>query len=214
MSTSQLQLYNAALTICGERHLASLTEDREPRRLLDHVWSHNGIKACLEKGQWGFAMRTLRIDYDTTVSPDYGYIRAFSKPSDWVVTSSVCSDEYFNVPLTRYEDEAGYWYADLDEIYVRFVSNDANYGGDLSLWSASFVDYVSASFAAKIILKLTSDDKRLAEVKKLEKQYLSEAKSISAMGNPQRFPAPGNFVTSRGRSSSSRDRGNRGQLIG
>jgi len=41
MSTSRLKLYNDALTACGESHLASLTEDREPRRLLDHVWDEN-----------------------------------------------------------------------------------------------------------------------------------------------------------------------------
>jgi hypothetical protein len=38
MSASKLKLYNDALGILGERRLASLTENREPRRVLDEVW--------------------------------------------------------------------------------------------------------------------------------------------------------------------------------
>jgi hypothetical protein len=120
-------LYNSALTICGERTLASLTEDREPRRLLDLVWDNDGVKTCLEGGQWKFAMRTIRIDFSTTITPDFGYKRAFEKPSDWCATSALCSDEYFSSPLTEYVDENNVWYAELDEIYVRYVSDDSAY---------------------------------------------------------------------------------------
>jgi hypothetical protein len=50
---------------------------------------------------------------------------AFAKPTDWVDTSAVCQDEYFRVPLLQYADEVGYWFADLDEIYVKYVSDGA-----------------------------------------------------------------------------------------
>lgn len=80
--TTQLDIYNGALLHCGERFLASLTEQREPRRLLDRVWSSNGVKTCLEQGQWNFAMRTIQIDYDPSIAPSFGYARAFQKPND------------------------------------------------------------------------------------------------------------------------------------
>jgi hypothetical protein len=213
MSTSRLKIYKAALTICGERTIADLTEDREPRRLLDEVWDNQGVDACLEMAQWKFAMRSVRIDYDADVTPDYGFQRAFTKPDDWVVTSALCSDEYFRTPLTRYVDETGYWYSDIDEIYVRYVSNDASYGSDLSLWPATFADFVAANFATKIIMKLTTDEKKRESVIKWESKQLKTAKNKDAMAGPQQFPAPGNFVSSRTRGGR-RDRGNRGQLIG
>lgn len=213
MATSRLEIYNMALTICGERILASLTEDREPRHLLDLVWDNDGVDACLEMGQWKFAMRSVRIDYDTDVTPEYGYQRAFSKPDDWIVTSAFCSDEYFTTPVTRYVDEAGYWFADIDEIYLKYVSNDTSFGNDLSLWPASFAQYVAAYFASQIILKLTADEKKRDGVMKWEERKLKTAKSKDAMAGPQQFPAPGNWVGSRGRRTG-RDRGNRGQLIG
>ncbi len=214
MATTRLKLYNSALTICGERHIASLTEDREPRRLLDHIWDNDGVNACLEMAQWKFAMRSVRIDYDADVTPDYGFRRAFTKPSDWIITSAFCYDEYFTNPVTRYVDETGYWYSDVEEIFIKYVSDDITYGGDLSLWPATFEDYVAANFATKIIMKLTSDEKKRDSVIKWEERQLKTAKNKDAMAGPQQFPAPGNFVNSRYRLRTRRDRGNRGQLIG
>ena len=52
MAMNLLALYNIALFAIGERAIASLTESREPRRLLDEVWSRGvgATTACLEQG--------------------------------------------------------------------------------------------------------------------------------------------------------------------
>ncbi len=39
MAVDQLSLYNRALLIMGQRFLSDLSEEREPRRLLDQVWN-------------------------------------------------------------------------------------------------------------------------------------------------------------------------------
>lgn len=216
--TTRLELYNAALLICGERFISSLTEDREPRHLLDHVWDNDGVKQCLESGQWRFAMRAVRLDYDTAIDPEFGYRRAFSKPTDWCATAAVCSDEYFNAPLTQYIEETGYWFCDLDELYVRYVSNDSSFGGDLSLWPAKFADFVATFFASKIILKLTSDEKKRNAILHPRDGLLvrarKEAKSLDAMAGPTVFPARGSWVSSRGTGWGRRDRGSRSNLTG
>lgn len=213
--TTKLDIYNGALLLCGERFLNSLTENREPRRLLDRVWSSNGIKTCLEKGQWNFAMRTVQLDYDSSVEPDFGYNRAFEKPSDWVLTSSMCCDEFLREPLTRYWDEAGYWYSDLDTLYVRYVSDDALYGMDMNKWPDSFREYVEEFFANKIIRKLTnSNEEEAASMKRLKDKLLT-AKSRAAMAEPTNFPARGAWSRSRNRFPNRRDGGgNTGNLIG
>jgi len=159
-------------------------------------------------------MRNVKLDYDTDITPSYGFIRAFLKPTDWVLTSAMCYDEYFNTPITRYAHENGYWYADVDELYIKYVSNGTTYGFDYSLWPATFTDFVAAHFAKKIIMKLTADEKKRDSVIGWEKKQMNLAKSNDAMAGPQQFPAPGNFVGSRSRLGSRRDRGNRGQLIG
>ncbi len=220
--TDRLSIYNDALLMVGERSLASLTEEVEARRLLDVVWNHDGVDACLEEAQWEFAMRTARIDYDPGITPDYGYSRAYDKPSDWILTSAFCSDEFFRVPILRYVDEAGYWYSDYDSVYVRYVSNDASYGGDLSLWPRSFTEFVVAHFASKIVLKLTSDQNKLAlflnpqnPQHSIRGRALLQAKSRCAMASPTQISATGRWSGARTRGSYRGDGGNfGGNLIG
>ena len=213
--TDRLSIYNGALLVCGERFLSTLTENREPRRLLDQVWASNGVKTCLERGQWNFAMRTVQIDYDPGVEPAFGYARAFQKPSDWVLTSSLCADEFFRSPLTRYFDEAAYWYSDLDTLFVRYVSNDDTYGGDLNAWPESFREYVEAYFASKIIVRLSNSESELVRVEKIRDARLKTAKSRAAMAEPTSFPARGNWGLARNRFPARRDGGGTsGNLIG
>jgi len=219
--TDKLSVFNDALLLLGERTLSGLTEEREPRRLLDQVWDNGAVNSCLERGQWYFAMRTVRIDFDPAVSPDFGYQYAFDKGSDWIITSAVCSDEYFRWPITRYTDENGYWYADEQEIYVKYVSNDVAYGNDLSIWPISFKDYVSAYLASKIVMKISGgDDKMLVYLTGNDgdggylKKSLDFAKSKAAMALPTTFPARGSWSNARHRGRR-QDGGNRsGPLIG
>lgn len=214
MGTTRLQVYNAALFICGERQLASLTENRQPRFLLDSQWNDQGILHCLEKGQWIFATRASKLDYDPTLQPTFGYRRGFIKNTDWVSTTAVCQDEYYRNPLTQYADEAGVWFADLDIIYVKYVSSDPAFGMNLALWPSSFADYVGAHFAAKIVNSLTGDKEKRLEVQEEEKRQLFNAKSMDNKAQPTRFPAQGSWSRARHGNSNWRDGGNRGSLIG
>jgi len=215
MST-KLDFFNGALLICGERFLASLTEAQETRRLLDHVWDvEDGVRNCLERGQWYFAMRTIQIDYDSGVTPDYGYSRAFVKPDDWVITSALCTDEFFRNPQTRYVDEAGYWYSDVDTLYVRYVSDDVGYGRDYSKWPGQFRDLVEAHLAKKIIHKIKNSEEERERVLKIYKDALREAKNNSLMAEPTKFMPTGGWVRARSRYPSRRDGGNTtGNLTG
>lgn len=210
---SKLTVYNGALRECGERKLSSLTENREPRRVLDSVWDNDFIRQCLSEALWNHAMRTVELTYSPSLSPEFGYRYAFDKPTDWLRTASVCSDDRFTAPLLQYNDEAGYWFADLETIYVRYVSDDPEYGADLSLWPAKFTEYVETKLAAKSAKRITGSDSEAARIDKLAKDKLKGARSVDAMNEPTKFAPEGSWVSSRG-GRSRRDRGNRGSLIG
>ena len=214
MATSKLKIYNRALIICGERILDDLTEDVKGRRLLDEVWDEGGLEACLEEAQWKFAMKSVKLDYDTSISPNFGFKRAFIKPTDWMITSAMCSDEFYSAPLIQYTDENDVWYSELDIIYVKYVSNAVTHGLDYSKWPSTFGKFVNAYFANEIVMGLSQDESLWAKVNKKLDLTRKEAKNKDAMAGPQKFPAPGRFVTSRYRGRSTFDRGNRSQLIG
>lgn len=214
--TTQLTLYNDALLACGERFLASLTENREPRRLLDQVWSTGGVRYVLERGQWNFATRTVMLDYDSGIEPDFGYRRVFDKPDDYCCTRAMCEDEFFRVPMTRYSDEAGFWYCDLDTIFVRYVSADPAYGMNLNKWPQTFKEVVAIHFASQIIKALSNDESEKVRLEAERDRKLVEAKNATAMQEPPQFPAPGAWSRSRNRFPTRRDGGNSnsGPLIG
>ncbi len=197
MSATRLSIYNDALLLCGERPLASLTENREPRYILDQVWTNDGVDACLEDGQWYFAMRTIQLDYDPDIAPPFGFARAFDKPTDWLLTSALCSDEFFRSPLLRYSDEAGFWYADLDTIYIKYVSNDIGFGGDMSKWPRSFTEFVAAHFAYKVVLKISNDEDRLGKILALRERLKRSARSKAALAEPTSIPPAGSWSRAR-----------------
>jgi hypothetical protein len=211
--TTRLKIYNNALLICGERQISSLTENREPRYLLDNVWDDDGVNACLEEAYWKFATRTVQLDYDPDVTIEFGYSYAFELPSDWVHTASVCSDEYFQVPLTQYSHENGFIYADITPIYVKYISDGASYGNDLSIWPKTFADFVAGHFASRIIYKITTDKEKREAVKAERAMLLKRARSRDAANDPTKFPPEGSWTSSR-RRGSVRERGNRNNLTG
>tara|TARA_R110002074_G_C12558458_1_gene667618 strand:- start:17035 stop:17676 length:642 start_codon:yes stop_codon:yes gene_type:complete len=213
MTATQLSLYNGALRALGERKLASLSEDRAPRRILDDIWNDGTIDACLEQGQWNFAMRTVKADYSPSVEPSFGLRRAFDKPVDWIRTSGLCSDEYFTNPLTQYRDEAGFWYADIDTIYVRFVSNHVSYGNDLSLWPESFVTCVELYMALEACEPITQSESKRKRVEKQLQDQLVKARSKDAMDEPPAFPPQGRWSRAR-MGTTSGGRRARGSLYG
>lgn len=197
--TTKLRIYNGALLLCGHTRLAALTDDIEARHILDEIYDDGGINDCLEEGQWRFAMRSARFDYDPAVEPSWGLRRAFEKPADWVVTSAVAADEYFYSPLIgkQYVDEADYWYADLDEIYVRYVSDDSNFGLNIGAWPAAFTEYVKAHFAYRAVHALTKDKERWKIVEEELEQRKLNAQNRDAMAGPTQFPPAGSWVKSR-----------------
>lgn len=221
MGTTKLLLYNRALLMVGERALTSVDEDVEARRLLDVVWDTGGVDICISEGQWNFAMRSVRIDFDPSLEPDFGFKRAFTKPVDHILTSAFCSDEFFRVPHLRYVDEVDFWYCELDEIFVRYISNDPDYGGDRGSWPAMFTEFVAAHFASAIVLKLTGDADKLklfvnpeSPQSSIRGRALLAAKSRNAMGNPSQYMAQGNWTKSRLRGPNYRDGGSQTNLIG
>lgn len=221
--TTRLAVYNAALRLCGHASISALTDETEGRRLLDAEWDDNGVRTCLERAYWKFALRSQQLDADPSVEASYGYTEAFEKSTDWVRTAGVYTDESMTTPLLRYSEESGWLLADQSPIFVQFVSDDPSFGGDLTRWPESFKEYVVAHFASKIIHRLTSDKDRLGflfgnDARGVRTGWLAStlktARSNDAVQNPTKFLPAGGWVRSRSTSGGGGDRGNKGSLIG
>lgn len=194
---TQLSLYNQALRLVGERRLSALTDSRPERHALDQIWDEDPVKQMLEEAYWAFATRTLEWNYDASVTADYGYKYAFTKPSNYVRTVAIASDEFFKAPLTQYDDENNYWFCDLETIYIKYVSDSDQYGRDYSLWPELFRNCVATKMAKELALPLSKSKALKDELRSELKQYIKDAKSLDATGKPPGFPPPGNWTRSR-----------------
>lgn len=197
MTTTQLSLYNGALRLLGERKLASLTEDRGPRYLLDDVWDDGAVRRCLEAGQWTFAIRKIEVDASTSVEPQIDqYTYAFEKPSDLVRLAGISASASGD-PLTDYDFAGGFFFANFDPLFIRYVSDDASYGGDYSLWPESFIDYVQAFLASEIAPRLTASDAHMQRIDLKKDQALARLMHIDGMNSPSIRPPLGSWAKAR-----------------
>jgi len=195
--TDRLSIYNGALRSVGERRLANLTENYESRYLLDDVWDNDFLSTVLQMGQWDFAIRSTRLDYDPSITPEFGAQYAFARPDDHVRTVGVSADEYFTPPLLDYTHEGGLWYAETESIYVRYVSNAVELGGDYSLWPPNFTRYVEHWIGLQILPSLTQAESTVDSQEKKVKQALKRARNTDAQENPAKFAPESSWARSR-----------------
>ena len=211
--TSQLALYNGALAACGDRQVASVSENSEARRIVDLVYTPV-LEWCLGQGFWTFAKRTVKLDADTGITPEFGPANVFAKPTDWVRTIALSADENFTFPLTTYLDEANRWLADLTPLYVSYVSNDNTFGLDLTRWPQNFVRFAELAIADRIAKRLGVSQTDRDEIKTDLKKAKLNALTTDAMNEAQpRFKPLGSWNAAR-RGSGRGERGNTSRLIG
>lgn len=205
--TDQLSLYCGALVKLGQPRLASLSDENKSRRALDFAYAKT-VRACLEAGLWNFAMRFASATESPSVDTTLGYRFVFEKPDDWLRTAAMTVDAHGKVPLLEYDDRTDYWLADIETIFVRYVSNDPDYGLDLGRWPESFVDYVETSLAVATCEEITGSNSKLEKLEKDKKDAWKRASNRDVMNEPvTKFPPVGRLVRSRLSSLSSRERG-------
>lgn len=191
-----LGLYNGALTEIGAAAVTAINEAVESARVITAVYD-NVILECLASGLWQFAMRSVQVDADPT-PPSFGYAYAFSKPDDWVRTAMMSSSERFMPPLLDFEDETAFWMADVDPLFVKYVSKDTDYGLDLTLWPQKFTRYVETMLALRICLRITGGATHQDRLERVTMpRARSDALAIDAMNGPVRFMPPGRWTQSR-----------------
>lgn len=196
----KLAIYNGALRRLGSRELAALTENREPRRVLDGAWGSDGlVRNALERGEWNFALRSVEGAYSASIQPSFGFMRAFDKPDDFVRLASISSDEYFRHTLTdsEYVDEAGFWFTDQDVIFIRFVSDGGEYGFNSAAWPEAFRDYLECDLAWLTCERLTNATGKRDRLERDRMNALKAAKSHDAMAEGVKFLRSGSWVKAR-----------------
>lgn len=197
---TKLEIYNGTLVLLGARTLSALDDRRAERRSLDRVYGPV-LAYMLEAALWHFAARTDEISASDTVESNFGYEYVFEKPDDYVRIMKISDNERLEPTLMDYSEESDYFLADVDPIYLQYVSSDSNYGGDPGKWAPSFVEAFVDEMAyrtAEQIARISGGEKDWLERKR--KSSLYRAKSKSAVNQAARTLPTGRLVRSRGTS--------------
>lgn len=158
----------------GDTRLATVTDTVPARYTLDDVYDRT-LAYCLGQGFWDFAMKNVPIA--SSGAPAFGYAFQFTKPADWVRTAAISTVVTFIPPLGDYVDEVSLWKANTTPIYVRYVSNNASFGMDLTIWPEAFTRYVELELAWRIAKRVNQS----SEDRKILHDDLLEAKQIALL---------------------------------
>jgi hypothetical protein len=168
MGTTQLNVYNEVLTLFGERILATLTDQREPRRVIDAVYSLITGR-CLSMGNWKFAIRTATLS--SVGAGQFGYTYQMAIPSDLLHLFAISANAAFNPPMFyEFGDFAGFYNVNTNPVYVAYLSNDPTAGGmNLANWTPLFENFVVASIANYIKNRIPA--KPVIDLQAFEEMY-------------------------------------------
>ncbi|WP_372809326.1 hypothetical protein [Litorivivens sp.] len=202
LSLDWLNIYNDALFCLDLPQLTSVNDDSEARTKLSVALSQNLVEAYLFDKAWQWAVTSSKITYDPSVEPEWGYQYAFDKPDNILKIDGVFVDEYFQVPLIPYEDEGDLFFANVQEIYLKYIPLDTV--STPASWPAYFRKLVAASMAVHAGGSLGGNVQKAVMI--LEDRE-SKAFSIDAQQSPPRIIANGNWTQSRWANRS----GNRGR---
>jgi len=171
------------------------------RRLLDESYD-SAVAFMLGEGLWNFASRTVAIEAETDVEPEFGYQYTFEKPSDFVRLVAI-SDTGMMWPTLgsdqepAYMEEAGYYHANTNPLYVQYISNGASYGLNTSLWPLSFKKALEAYLAKEIAPHARVSRGMIQDVEQKFIVLLRNARTKDAMDQASVRPPPGRLARSR-----------------
>lgn len=200
MGYSQQSVYNVALRWLEERpvalNLGGLTEQREPVRLLNAEWT-NAVATCLYAGYWNFAVREVQATPDINRSPQFGFSFCYQKPTDWVRTFQMSANEQFDPLLRFFKDQNAVWYANVPLIYVKYISNDPNFGWNLGYWTPGFAEYLGGYLALLCAPRIKQAADKVDQIEKRLKRLKASAIASDAMDLPPGKVPYDTWVTSR-----------------
>jgi len=195
-------IYNDALLILSQPKLTTGTEDTFARAHLDSSVDAGVVEDVMEETGWTFALTTDHIYYDPSAEPAFGYKYAHAKPTALHRLHGIYEDEYTRVPVRLYMDEEQYWFCDLTEIYVQYVSTD--WLTTPNTWPTFFKRLVAARMAWDVAPMLKGADSKLA--KEVFERRRSEALSNDALSAPPKIFRQGEWTGSRFRGKGLRGR--------
>lgn len=192
----KLQVWKQALVHLEKATITTLTDDVEAVYTFGSAWA-GVVEEAFNSGDWNFAKKTAALDLNDAVTPSAGWQYAFDYPNDWMRTIAVNGAPEFRTPFRDYLDEGGYMHANLETLYLRYISSARSADDQISHWPTMFWRYVALKLAFDTCGRLTSGDTLEQKIEKRMMLALRQAKSVDARNENNKVIAPGSWLRAR-----------------
>jgi len=185
-------LYNKALQILKLPPLISNDDESERRVAIDYALDTGAIETVFDLINWNYNVKVAEIDEDGVYSPTFGYTYRFAVPADMTRLYGISADDRFLNPLSNWYREGAYFFADVQTIYIKYLSTDQH--STISAWPRYMFNLVAAEIA-RSCCHLPGVDYNHVERKYQE--YKIEAYNTDAQRQPPKLISSGSWNRSR-----------------
>lgn len=198
---SATEIANGALIKIGTKRIAALTEESEPARVCNEVFTRLA-RAELRRHPWSFAC-TRAVLAATVTAPAFGYATVYNLPVDCLRLVMLDSLWVFS-PIRDVDTDPQPGFViegrsllinhtgALNTRYVRDLS------GDTSLWDACFVEAFACRLAYEVAPSLTKiGEEKKRGLKADYKAAMIEAQRSNAVELPPSVVADGSWIAAR-----------------
>ncbi|MGA0595605.1 hypothetical protein [Enterovirga sp. CN4-39] len=178
---TKLSVWNDALRILGEHPLSSLSENVEPRYVIEAEYDA-AVVFVLRSASWRFALVTAVLTHDAGLPSVPGYTYTFGKPEGWQLTHALFlqADGARECPFDAKEYLSTIHANAASSILIRFVSGAPTFR-DEAIWPVHFAKAVSSYLASVIAERLTGSADSSAMAVETFRQFMADAVSRDAI---------------------------------
>ena len=197
--TTKLALVTKATRHLGQERPVGLTDDTQAVREILAVYDET-VAEALEGGLWLWALRTVHITADADIEPAYGRTYGYTLPDDFVRISNISNSPHFEGNGELDYDLTGpgrTLYADEESFYLRYVSDDADYGMNLGAWPETFAEGVGYALAFRSAIPIAKDRGDRNDLMTLAERWYAKAKIRNAVDERVKSKPTGRLVRSR-----------------
>lgn len=207
MATTAVEIVNMALTMLGEGHIVSLSDNVKPAREANYIYSTTK-DALLGGYNWSFAKTRAALTASAT-PPAFEYALAYDLPADCLRVLFV-GDYYVGMDLTDYRGaptelftiEGRQILTDLgtmtppssdNNINIKYIKQE----DDVTKFSANFVSALVAKLAENLAEPLTQSETKRARAESAFRNELRMAIRANAIELPPQKLADDEWILSR-----------------
>ncbi|MBI1450389.1 hypothetical protein IL972_00355 [Acinetobacter sp. FL51] len=144
MTATKVSICNAALSMIGDKSIASFDEDTSRAEMCRNIYDQLR-KAVLRDHPWSCAKRRIVLSPVTT-RPAFGYANAFPLPADYV--------RIIATNIESYEVEDRYILANTNQINLEYVYDNQNE----DTWDSMLIEALSLKMASRLCKPMTGSD--------------------------------------------------------